>query len=42
MNIIGGGVAIDEGEETLDLRAQPDGYISMGEINAWFALRVGE
>jgi len=42
MNILGGDVTIDEVEETFDHQAQPDCYISMGEISGWFALRVSE
>jgi hypothetical protein len=42
MNIIDGDVAVDEGKETFDHRAQPDCYVSMGEINAWFVLTVSE
>jgi len=36
MNIIDGDVSLDEVEETFDHRAQPDGYIPMDEIKAWF------
>jgi hypothetical protein len=42
LNIIDGDVTIDEGEETLDHRAQPDCFIQMVEINAWLALRISE